>query len=653
MRLRLKSKPITVALVSMALCASMAMAQDSSTSSSSQSSASSQTPAAGNAAMPPGCVKIIPPDPKEKVRLPDAVEIDPFGGVSLFGQVNRGLDTKQITGGAWGLRVGANVSNYVGLELMGEYMVNNVRFLTPIQPGLPRYDFGNRNWYLAFNPVFHFTPKGSRVRPYVTVGVGAAQFTPTSDAKSIARNPATNAIYGSANLNDNLQVALNYGGGIKFHLSDHFGLRLDARGFLSRNPTYNLPNYPVQGLYIPRNDKLNGVQVTAGLIFYMGKKFVPQPRQEPLPPLGAATITGGDTGTLCQGKAITMHAEASDPAGHPLTYTWKLNGAPQGSNSPDFTFTPNNAGDFNVEVDVADSQCPTRKVTAPAKTLSIKEVSEPTISSFTVSPKELSCRGDNTVSQLQSQATGSACGGNITYKWTVSEGSVSNDSSANATFDSKSLNFDQNSSQTQTKSVTVTLTATDETGKSATKTDTITVKCEPPYIRLDDIVFPKNNSRINNCGKRILIDEVAPKLSDPNYTVVLVGHVDKDEQANIRVPGKSRKARAQQRALDEARALNAAAVLTGGTGTCAKVDPSQVLVDWVADDQTSDTRPALCGTSATRTEQKERRTSKTSDADKFRRVEVYLVPKGQAHPPAVKNPKPLPADTMKQLGCPK
>ena len=229
-------------------------------------------------------------------------------------------------------------------------------------------------WYLAFNPVFHFTPKGSRVRPYVTVGVGAAQFTPTSDAKSIARNPATNAIYRSANLNDNLQVALNYGGGIKFHLSDHFGLRLDARGFLSRNPTYNLPNYPTCGIYIPTERQAERRSGHRRPDLLLGKKFVPQPRQEPLPPLGAATITGGDTGTLCQGKAITMHAEASDPAGHPLTYTWKLNGAPQGSNSPDFTFTPNNAGDFNVEVDVADSHCPTRKVTAPAKTLSIKEV---------------------------------------------------------------------------------------------------------------------------------------------------------------------------------------------------------------------------------------------------------------------------------------
>ena len=109
-------------------------------------------------------------------------------------------------------------------------------------------------------------------------------------------------------------------------------------------------------------------------------------------------------------------------------------------------------------------------------TLSIKEYTEPVISNFTLTPKELTCKGDTTTAQLQSSASGSACGGNLTYKWTVSEGSVSSDSSANATFDSKSLNFDQNSGQTQTKTVNVTLTVTDETGKSTTKTDTITVQ---------------------------------------------------------------------------------------------------------------------------------------------------------------------------------
>ena len=472
MSLRLNSKPIT-AVVTMALCASLALAQDSK-SSKTDGQASTSSSAAG---LGPGCVKIIPPDPKEKVRLPDTVEINPFGGVSIFGQVNRGLGSKFITGGAYGGRVGVNVSNYIGLEVMYEYMVNNYRFLTPISPGLPTYDFGNRNHYLAFNPVFHFTPKGSRIRPYLTAGVGALQFTPTSDAKNIARSAGVNSIYGSSALNDNLQVAFNYGGGVKIHLSEHFGIRLDARGLLSRNPTYNLPNYPRTGLYIPSNNKLNGVQITAGIVWYLGKKYVPQPRQEALPPLGAASITGGDSGTLCQGKSITMHAEASDPAGHTLSYQWKLNGAPQGSNSPDFTFTPNNAGDFNVEVEVTDSQCATRKVTAPAKVVSVKEVTEPTISNFAISAKELSCRGDNTVSQLTGEATGSDCGGNITYKWSASEGTITNDSTASASFDSKSLNFDQNSSQTQTKTVTITLTATDETGKTATKSDTITVKC--------------------------------------------------------------------------------------------------------------------------------------------------------------------------------
>ena len=46
------------------------------------------------------------------------VEIDPFGGVSLFGQVNRGLDTKHLTGGALGDVLESTSSKYVGLELM-------------------------------------------------------------------------------------------------------------------------------------------------------------------------------------------------------------------------------------------------------------------------------------------------------------------------------------------------------------------------------------------------------------------------------------------------------------------------------------------------------------------------------------------------------
>jgi hypothetical protein len=102
--------------------------------------------------------------------------------------------------------------------------------------------------------------------------------------------------------------------------------------------------------------------------------------------------------------------------------------------------------------------------------------------------------------------------------------------------------------------------------------------------------------------------------------------------------------------LDEARTLNCAAVLSAGGGTCGNVDPARIRVDWVGTDQTSDTRPGQCVTSNV----KERKGSVVTDADKNRRVEIYLVPRSsQTMPPAVKNIKPLPEREVKALGCPK
>jgi hypothetical protein len=83
------------------------------------------------------------------------------------------------------------------------------------------------------------------------------------------------------------------------------------------------------------------------------------------------------------------------------------------------------------------------------------------------------------------------------------------------------------------------------------------------------------------------------------------------------------------------------------------VDPTHIKVDWVGTDQTSTPDPGLCGTS-NRATQKEREGFNVSEADKNRRVEVYLVPRNsEAMPPAVKNVKPLPEAEVKALGCPR
>jgi outer membrane protein OmpA-like peptidoglycan-associated protein len=619
-------------------------------------------------------------------QYPDIVEIDPFGGVSTFGQVNRGLTTKLVTGGIAGLRVAANPSKHFGLEGFFEFSQANVNFRSstgvypPGNPAagqpIPTYSFGSRNYTFGMGPVFNLTPRGSRVQPYLTAGVAGIQFTPTTTAKGLARQAGVNAIYKSANLNDNLQVGGFYGGGVKFHLSDHFGLRIDARGITSRNPTYGLPNYNTGGIYIPSKDLIHNFQGTVGLVFYLGQSKCPPMPPAPAPPapLATPTITGGE-GTICQGKPVNLHANIQATGNQKLSYSWTLNGQAQGSDSPDFTFTPNNTGSFNIQLTVKDTTPPPAPMERPAKfpvrcwvqpatppppqpvtataTVTVNE-SAPTLSSVTASPTTLACAANTSgthTAQLTGTATPSACGGNLTYKWTVSEGSVTGDTSANATFDASSLTF-EGGAQAQTKTVTATLTVTDETGKTATQNTTITVECPAQFVRLDDVIFAKNNARVNNCGKRVLIDDTAPRLSSGDYDIVLVGHRDNDEGENAPAARGARRGRraTPPTALDQQRVLNAAAVLSGGTGTCAKVDPSRIRVDWVGTDQTSETRPGPCGTSNTQ----ERKGSQTSEADRNRRVEVYLVPRGSTTmPPAVKNARPLPEDQVKALGCPK
>jgi hypothetical protein len=376
----------------------------------------------------------------------------------------------------------------------------------------------------------------------------------------------------------------------------------------------------------------------------------------------------------CPGKPVTLHANIKPAPGRTLHYAWTVNGEPQGGNTPEFTFTPNSAGTFNAQVTISDVTPPPPPMVRPKKfpvrcwnppppppppapvtattTISITET-PPTITSVTADPTTVACASNTTgahTANLTAKATGSACGGNLSYKWTVSEGALTNDTNQNATLDASKVSFEPGATA-QAKTITARLTVTDETGKTAAQSTSVAVTCEPVWQRLDDVIFAKDNARVNNCGKRILIDDAAPKIASGDYDIVLVGHRAGDEGTNA--PSTPGRRRASPVPLDEQRTLNAAAVLSGGTATCAQVDPSRIRVDWVGTDQTSESRAGICGSSA-HAAQEERSGSETSAADSNRRVEVYLVPRGTtAMPPAVKEIKPLPEAQVKALGCPK
>ena len=354
MKSRLKFKPIGLSVLCIGMSLGVAAyAQDTNTQATTTTTTTTKSAAKASGA-------------SGQDQYPDLIEIDPFGGVSTYGQVQRGLTTKLVNGGVGGLRLAYNPSAYLGLELWADFDQANVEFRqsSGFFPGtispLPAYSFGARNYFFGLNPIINLKPRGSKFQPYVTVGVNGIQFSPTDAAKSQARNPATDALFHSANLNDNLQVGLNYGGGVKWHFSDHFGVRVDARGFWSRNPTYGLANYPNGGIYIPAHDKLNGFQGTIGLVWYAGTTKCPEmPPAPPAPaPLPTPTISGAE-GSLCPGKPVTLHATLSGAApDRKLKYAWTVNGEAQGSDSPDLTYTPNNTGSFNVQVTVTDTTPP-------------------------------------------------------------------------------------------------------------------------------------------------------------------------------------------------------------------------------------------------------------------------------------------------------
>lgn len=601
--------------------------------------------------------------------LPDLVELSPFGGVSLFGAINHGLDEKFFDGGTGGGRVAANFGRYIGLELSYNFSGNNIGLLTPVAPGLPAFIFGQQDHQLQLDPVFNFRPRGSRIQPYVTAGPGLIEFIPTKQALDYATNPANVAVYQSAYLRRDMEVAFNYGGGVKFHISPYLGLRFDFRGVtVLKNPTFGLPSYSTTGIYVTPKNLLEGLDASVGLVFYIGRHVVPPPPVPPpvTPALNPGEITGAG-GTLCQGKPITLHATTSDPANHPLKYVWTLNGAQQTAEGPDFSFTPNNAGDFSVAVTATDTTDPKRSITAGPRVVTVQDYNPPQITSVTATPSTLACMavadGPHSAA-LAGVAAGSACGGDISYKWSVSEGSVTNDTSANATFDGSNLSF-ESGGQAQTKEVTATLTVTDAAGKSATQTTKITVNCPQIFQRLPDIVFSKNSPRVNNCGKRILIEEAAPQAGTA-YDILLVAHRSPDENATVGTAKKGRKS-PPARSLDEQRALNAAAVLINQTAQksskskkdvypCGSVDPSQVKIDVEGTDQVSTPDPGICGTSIAKfADTKERKGYTVSQADQERRVEVYLVPKGSAsaNPPAAKHVEAIPEGVVKAMGCPK
>jgi outer membrane protein OmpA-like peptidoglycan-associated protein len=606
----------------------------------------------------------------------DKVEINIFGGTSYWGAKNaktyagNTINMKLDEGGILGFRVTENLFQYIGIEeSVTAYGTNNVNLRSV--PGVygNTVSFGARARQFSIGPVIYFTPPESRFRPFVQTGGGFNYFYPTDDAKNAARslsnplfgnNPLFGPVTGPVTLGSSWKGALNmgvfvweYGTGFKLKFTNRFGMRVDLRGNMIQTPTFNLSHSNVPSyLSIKEGGPINGLQATAGVSWYLGKVEPP-----PAHTLSAGEISADRT-RLCPGDSVVLKIPVTNSySDATIKYNWTAGNEAPGSSS-DYTFhAPENGGDYVVKVHIAEDPSTVKdklelrglKKFGPVAamdrsiTIHVDPYRPPTLA-CSANPSAFKL-GDT--SALHATVTSSACNGNLSYSWSASEGSVSRGNS-DATYNSSEVRVNPGES----KPVTATATVTDAKTRSASCSVNLTVSAAaappppqpaaPKAQQLDDIIFAENDARVNNCGKRTLERLYQQMASEPDATIVLIGHQDASEQSATR--------RGNAPQYDRQRVENTAAVLSAGGGACQRLELSRIQVDWTGNDQADDFETALCESSV-----QERAKSKVSDQDtraKNRRVEVWIVPKGTQMPAGAKSIKPVP-ESVKTLGCPK
>ena len=502
------------------------------------------------------------------------------------------------------------------------------------------YHNGEVNGYSIDNTIFSylFGPRisvrnHSRATPYFNVLFGGIHA-----SASTAIQPCTGTSCGTPTRvgGSSDAFAMAAGGGLDIKINKHVSFRpIGLDYFLTR-----LHN-PVD----TQDHNQNNLRYSAGLNFTFGSHEAPPP--PPPPPVSMKTCPDGTSipasqecpkrnigVTLsasrtesCPGASITVTPSGNIPDG--ATFQWTLNGQSisQGRTF-DFGTTGRDPGAYRIGLTVAAAGYNDGTSNTSVTVLAYRP---PTVS-VSASPVQIPA---GSTSNITASPSPGQCGGNIRGPvLTASEGSI-----RGTTFDSGGIQFDPSNTAEQRKSVRITAQVADDRGPVNGETTVTVVKAaNPTPTRLPDIVFPLNSSRVNNCGKRVLLEDLKAQISrDPSGKVVFVGHVSDKEK--------------KPADLDQKRALNAAAIISAGSGICSNFSASQIMVNATGTAEGGvDFQPHFCGTSTELAGQ----AVKEGDAQaKFRRVEVWFVPSGGTMPPSASGSKDAASLSVSSLGCPK
>ena len=532
-----------------------------------------------------------------------------------------------------------NFGNHLGLEAeLGGYHNGNIK----------DKHFDTTTFSFLFGPRLS-AGRSKRIDPYIHTLFGGQHATTSIASDSVlvvnptVRQPSSDGRYKGSQTT----FAMAAGGGLDIKLSRKITLRpIQLDYYLTR---FEAPEVVVPtGSTVKTARNQNNLRYAAGIAFNFGGERAAPP---PAPPrVTTKTCPDGsvvlidrecpkrdislglnvDQSAVCAGTVVHISPAAQLPPGS--TLEWSVNGESINQASPAFEFgtTGRNPGTYKIGM----------KVTAEGYNDASTETTvsilpyQPPSGTLQVSPAEI-WAGEKAT--LTPNFSAGKCGGTLKpATFTASEGSVTGNE-----FDSSTVQFDPSSNSEQQKTITIAANVSDDKGSGSAEGRVVVKKKEVVTAkRLPDIVFPVGSARVNNCGKRVLLEELkASADNDSTAKVVFVGHQAESES---KWPG-----------LDQKRALNAAAIISAGQGICTSFPANQVLVSAMGTAQGGvDFQPRFCGTSAG-PEKAGQGVDESDDAAKYRRVEVWFVRTGAALPASLKESNDAVSLSVSSLGCPR
>jgi len=170
-----------------------------------------------------------------------------------------------VDGGIYKARLTLDLTKHFSIEGVYGFGPNNLR-ITKLGGTPTQSDFAVRQQQIQFN-FLHFFTSGA-VRPFLTTGLGAVRFVPTSEAK--ARALATGFINTPAQISSTKNVSFTFGGGIEGRFSRWLGVRFDVRDQISAVARFGLPQTPSApgGPSFSVNGIVHNIEAGAGIVFY-------------------------------------------------------------------------------------------------------------------------------------------------------------------------------------------------------------------------------------------------------------------------------------------------------------------------------------------------------------------------------------------------